>query len=260
MWRGLNPADFFRGVTYPFRGLKVLRQQRGLARYWVFPIVLTALAIVSSLVLSVMYHEAILAWIWPEPTGDGTWRWLGAALHWVARIAVLLGMGALLLFVCVSCSTVIAAPFNDALSAAIERRVLGQAAPSGSWWSFAADVLRTLALELTKLALYVAVMGPLWLLSWLVPGPGQVVHMVFGILFTVSYVALDYIDWPASRRRYSIKQRFSLFVSRPWLMLGFGVAAWACLFVPLLNLAFMPLSVAGGTLLFLDLESSGPEG
>jgi uncharacterized protein involved in cysteine biosynthesis len=38
-------------------------------------------------------------------------------------------------------------------------------------------------------------------------------------------------------------------------MLGFGFAVWACLFVPLLNLVFMPLSVAGGTLLFLDLEA-----
>jgi uncharacterized protein involved in cysteine biosynthesis len=33
-----------------------------------------------------------------------------------------------------------------------------------------------------------------------------------------------------------------------------------CLFVPLLNLAFMPLAVAGGTRLFLDLERERPPG
>jgi uncharacterized protein involved in cysteine biosynthesis len=37
-------------------------------------------------------------------------------------------------------------------------------------------------------------------------------------------------------------------------MLGLGAAIWALLFVPLLNVLFMPAAVAGGTLLFLDLH------
>ena len=34
----------------------------------------------------------------------------------------------------------------------------------------------------------------------------------------------------------------------------FGTGVWLFLFVPLVNLLFMPAAVAGGTLLFLELE------
>jgi len=35
---------------------------------------------------------------------------------------------------------------------------------------------------------------------------------------------------------------------------GFGTGVWILLFVPLVNLFFMPAAVAGGTMLFLGLE------
>ena len=40
---------------------------------------------------------------------------------------------------------------------------------------------------------------------------------------------------------------------------GFGTGVWLFLFIPLLNLLFMLAAVAGGTLMFLDLEGEGPE-
>jgi CysZ protein len=98
-------------------------------------------------------------------------------------------------------------------------------------------------------------MGPLLVVSWLLPGIGQAVYMVFATLFTALYFAVDYIDWPASRRGYAFRQRIALLRVRPLLTLGFGFAVGACLFVPLLNLCFMPLAVAGGTRLFLDLSA-----
>jgi len=75
---------------------------------------------------------------------------------------------------------------------------------------------------------------------------------------SAAYFALDYVDWPATRRGLSVRARFALLRRHPLRMLGFGCAVWMCLFVPLLNLLFMPLSVAGGTLLFLDLEAGLP--
>ena len=116
------------------------------------------------------------------------------------------------------------------------------------------------ALAAFRLLLYALVVGPLWLLSWLVPGVGQALYLGAWLVFTASYFALDYVDWPATRRGHSLRQRFGLLGRHPLRMLGFGFAVWATLFVPLLNLVFMPLSVAGGTLLFLDLEAGPPHG
>ena len=59
---------------------------------------------------------------------------------------------------------------------------------------------------------------------------------------------------PASRRGYGVRQRLTLLMVRPLTTLGFGVAVSILLFVPILNLFLMPLAVAGGTRLFLDLS------
>jgi CysZ protein len=166
----------------------------------------------------------------------------------------LVGIG-LAMLVTVVLANLFAAPFNDALSEAVEEAETGRGAPPFSVARMLRDVGRSVGLELVKLSIYLAVMGPMWLLSWLLPGVGQALYLVFAALFTASYFAIDYVDWPASRRGLGWRSRLGLVRTRPFLMLGFGSAVALCLFVPLLNLCFMPLAVAGGTRLFLDLES-----
>ena len=96
-------------------------------------------------------------------------------------------------------------------------------------------------------------MGPLFIASNFIPG-GQIVYAIFGFLFTAIYFSIDYVDWPASRRNRSVAYRFGLVTDHFMPMFGFGTGVWLFLFVPLLNLLFMPAAVAGGTMLFLDLE------
>jgi CysZ protein len=250
----LRVHDFFRGLSYPLRGYRALRRHRELSRYARAPILLTGCALVASVVLASLYHDDLLGLLWPVPDANG--HALLALLHGVVRALSFVLSLALLVFVCVSLSTVLAAPFNDALSEALEALETGRPAPRFSLSHLLVDLLRTAGLELFRLSLYMLVMGPLWVLSWLVPGVGQTLYLVALVLFTTAYFALDYVDWPAARRGWPIRARLALLGRHPWLMFGFGLAVWGCLFVPLLNLAFMPLSVAGGTLLFLDLEAS----
>ncbi|MET0341745.1 MAG: EI24 domain-containing protein [Polyangiales bacterium] len=244
-------------MLYPLRGLAIMRRHGGLRRYWVPPIVLTGLALVASAVLSVRFSDDVVALIWQMPEGDAVWTrvlaWLHGALQFVALV---LGF-ALGLVLCIGLASVFAAPFNDALSEAVELRETGQPPLTFSMARLGRDLVRTLRLELLKLLLYVAVLGPLLVISWAVPGPGQLAYTLFASLFTVVYLALDYLDWPASRRGFRVRQRIALLKVRPMMTLGFGVAVAACLFVPLLNLFFMPMAVAGGTRLFLDLMSYG---
>lgn len=251
----IDPTDFLRGLGYAFKGLRILRKYPGLARYWSVPIVLTSMSLLASVVLAVRYHDDLLDLLWHAPLGEGWLVGLSRGLYWLARGAsFLLSLGVLVL-ACVVFSMVVAAPFNDALSEAIEERETNTPSPPFSLSRFLSDLARTLSLELLKLSAFIAIMMPLTIFSWLVPGVGHVVSAVVGSFFTASYFALDYTDWPASRRGLGVRQRLSLFSARPWLMVGFGVAVWGCLFVPILNLAFMPIAVAGGTRLFLDLEA-----
>ncbi|MET0283505.1 MAG: EI24 domain-containing protein [Polyangiales bacterium] len=250
----MDPRDFFRGLLYPLRGLVILRRHPGMARYWLPPIVLTTLALIASILLASRYYDEALALIWVEP---GHESWQGAlllSLYWVVRVlAFVLAIGIAMLATVVL-ANLFAAPFNDALSEAVEEVETGQPSPPFSLAKLLKDAGRSVGLELVKLCIYVAVMGPLLVASWLLPGVGQALYLVFASLFTWLYFAIDYVDWPASRRGLGWRARFALLRTRPFLMLGFGFAVATCLFVPLLNLCFMPFAVAGGTRLFLDLE------
>jgi CysZ protein len=253
-----SPFELVRGASYPLRGLALLRRHRGLWPYAAGPIVLTFVALLGGVYLSVEYHDDLLRLVWqaPDRAGSSLLVWLYRA---ASTLSFLLALFVLTLLT-VTLSTVFAAPFNDALSEAIEEREVGRAPLPFNPVRLLRELLQAVALAAFRLLLYALVVGPLWLLSWLVPGVGQALYLVVWLVFTAGYFALDYVDWPATRRGHSLRQRFGLLGRYPLRMLGFGFAVWATLFVPLLNLVFMPLSVAGGTLLFLDLEAGPPRG
>ncbi len=249
-----SPTDLVRGFAYPLRGVGFIRRQRDLKRYWLPPIIIMFSALVLSVWLSGRYHDDLLAWLWPAPAGSDWLARVLSLLHGALEAVTFLIVLLTLVVVCAMLSTVIAAPFNDTLSEVIEQREAGVPIPPFRWSRLLRDAGRTVRLELLKLFCYLSVMGPLLLLSWLVPGVGQVLYVAFGGLFTAFYFALDYIDWPASRRGQGIRQRLILVRTRPWLLLGFGAAVWLLMLIPFVNLWLMPAAVVGGTRLFLDLE------
>ncbi len=252
---GRSVIGYWRGLTYPFRGARVVYLRNpGLVRYWGIPIVVTLFAVVGIVWGAVAVHGTLVDAIWATPTSHGFWpsvaRFFHAVLEWLVGLTVALGGLVVLSLV----TNVIAAPFNDALSEAVERLQTGAPAIPFSLQVLARDLLRTVLLEVSKLALYAAVMGPLFVASLFLPAVGQVVYSIFGFLFTAIYFAIDYIDWPASRKNRGMRYRVGVLRRNFWPMFGFGTGVWLFLFVPFVNLLFMPAAVAGGTLLFLDLE------
>src|SRR5262249_49188889 len=119
-----SPLELARGVRYPLRGYAVLRRERGLLRYAAGPIVLTALALFASAYPALADPADLLALFWQAPSAER-----GAVLGFLYRTASALSFLlalSVLTFLCVALSTVCAAPFNDALSEAIEERLAGR--------------------------------------------------------------------------------------------------------------------------------------
>lgn len=249
-------VGFWRGFTYSFKGAAfVYGQHFDLIRIWIFPICITLLALCAVTWGAWTWHEGFVAWMWEEPTGEGFWVSVGQVVHPIVEVLALLLLLALGLVVVIVLVPVFAAPFNDALSEEVEYLIGGRKGPPFSLGLLLKDAVRTIGLELTKVALYALVMGPLFLLSLLLPVVGQVVFTIFGFLFTAMYWAIDYVDWPAARRDRGIGHRFGLAKRRFLPMLGFGCGVWLFLFIPLFNLLFMPAAVTGGTMLYLDMET-----
>lgn len=244
----------FAGLRYPIRGARfVYREHPSLVRYWAVPVVLTAVALSVSLWAAVEYAPQLADAMFKAPAGEGFWAGALRALHGGLRWLLSLVLGGLALLLCTALSGILAAPFNDALSAAVERIVTGQAPTSSGARAFFGDVGRTLRLEVVKFLTYAGVMLPMFGLSFLLPGGGQLIYSAFAFLFSIAYLALDYTDWPAARRAWPVRRRLGAMGGHPGTYLGFGIGVWVLLFVPLVNLLFMPAAVAGGTLMFLDV-------
>ena len=257
-----SPIGFARGLSYVLRGMRfVYVQHPKLARYWVFPILITVLALGAVFYGAGSYYDDLGGAVWslfPESWNDVT-GWVGgllSALRWLIELIAGILITLLGLVLVLVLSSVVAAPFNDALSEAVEHILTGESAPPFSLSRMVADIVRTIRLELLKVLVYLAVVGPMFLASFIIPGVGQVLSLV-GFALTAVYLGIDYVDWPAARRNWSVRDRVAFTRRQLPAVAGFGTGVWVLLFIPLVNLLFMPAAVAGGTMLFLALQPPG---
>lgn len=248
-------VGFWRGFTFPFRGAKFVYQQHPkLIRFWGVPILITLLVLSTVVGVSVSYSDDLVNALWAAPTGSGVGAMLGRIAHFVLELltmVLLVGVGAVLVALI---SSVFAAPFNDSLSEAVEQIASGVEMPRLTFGMQLKSAIRGVAGETAKLALYGSVMAPLFVVSLLVPGAGEIAYTIVGYWLTAVYFAIDYVDWPAARRNQGFRFRLSMVRRHGPAMLGFGCGVWLFLIIPFVNLFFMPAAVAGGTLLFLELE------
>lgn len=253
------PIGFWRGFGYAFKGLGfVFGKHPELARIWIFPIFLTFLAFIGAVWGAWELQDDLVNLIWEDPTGDGFWDSAGRFAHGFLELIAFLMLLVTSFFAVLGLSTVLAAPFNDALSEEVEHLATGRKGPPFSWVAFIRDIVRTVALEIIKFMIWAAIMIPLFIASFGLPVFGQILYSVVGYFFTSLYFAIDYIDWPAARRNKALSYRTKVLSERFAACFGFGSGVFILLWVPFLNLFFMPAAVAGGTLLFLDLEGEGP--
>ena len=256
-----SPVGFARGLSYALRGMRfVYFQHPKLARYWLLPVLITGLALTAVFYGAGSYNEDVGSALWslfPESWSEAT-GWIGgllSALRWLIELIAAILIAVLGLVLVLLLSSIVAAPFNDALSEAVEQILTGEPAPPFSFGRMLADVVRTVRLELGKALLYLVVVGPMFLASFFIPGVGQLVSLV-GFALTAVYMGIDYVDWPAARRNWSVGDRVAFTRRQLPAVAGFGTGVWVLLFIPLVNLLFMPAAVAGGTMLFVELQST----
>ena len=200
-----SPIGFARGLSYALRGGRfVYFQHPKLARYWVLPILITGVALASVFYGAGTLYDDLGGAVWsllPESWNEatGVLGWLTTALRWLFELVAGLLITLLGLVLVLVLSSVIAAPFNDALSEAVEHILTGGAPPPFSLRRMLADIVRTIRLEVGKVLLYAVIVGPMFLASFFLPGIGQVISIV-GFALTAVYLGIDYVDWPAARR------------------------------------------------------------
>jgi CysZ protein len=246
--RGL--AAFFHGLAFSFRGARlVYLEQSGLAVYWLVPILVTALALGASVAAVVTYADAITAWLWTPPSGEGWEADLARAIYVVFELLVTIVLAALAFVLTLLLSSVVSAPFNGRLAEILDERITGQTAPPFAIGRVLRDVGRVLVIETAFFALNAVLV----IVSLVAPVLGPVTGPL-GLVLAALYFGISYLETPQATRGRTLGERIALVRARPMEIVGFGAGVGLFLFVPLVNLLFMPAAVAGGVLLHAELE------
>jgi CysZ protein len=242
---------FLSGLSYPFAGARlVYLQHTDLIRYWIVPILVTLVALVGAFAAVFAYEGTLTASIWETPAGEGFDLELARFAHGLFEALVVVVLVVLALALTLLVSGIVSAPFNARLAEVLDERVTGRVAPPFAAGRALADVGRAIVIEAT----FFSVNALLLLVSLVMPAASPVTG-AFGLVFGALYFGVSYVETPQATRARSLHDRLSLVARHPMAILGFGTGVGLFLFVPLLNLLFMPAAVAGGVLFHAALEA-----
>ena len=116
------------------------------------------------------------------------------------------------------------------------------------------DMLPAITAEIGKLVYFLVRAVPLLILM-LVPGINLIASILW-LAFGVWFMAVEYADYTMGNHGIVPKKQRQILRKQPLGALAFGAASSLLMIIPLVNLAAMPASVAGGTLYWVRNLSS----
>lgn len=174
--------------------------------------------------------KLLMAWF---ANWNDHWAWTLAytvvkALMWFSILMVCL-------VTAIAVLGVVSSPVYELISAKIERELLGEAKHSVPL----SQMPRLIMGEIAK-AMIVTIV-PISLIF--IPGVN-----LFAGLIAAFLLGWDFYDYPLARRGWSLSKRWHFVRGEFWTVVGFGI--W--LVIPIIQILFVPMAVAGGTILNIE--------
>ncbi|MCP4602171.1 MAG: hypothetical protein GY847_16925 [Proteobacteria bacterium] len=246
---------FTTGFLSLFRGFCfVYSEHRELARFYLPPMFLALVFLIGSWVLFALNIDDLINAFWSEPSPQAWW---GIQHFFWQTLSILLWiiLAVTTTVLTVAVFAVVAAPFSDFISERVEG-ILGTWTPRPFSLKFVlADLGQTIRLELTRLALKLAWLVPLFLLSLIIPAIGHFIYVFLGGYLLSKFIGMDYIDWCAARRGWTWKERLAFAKTHRFALAGLGTAVLLLLMIPLAFVFVWPAAVAAGAILFNSIYS-----
>lgn len=232
-------GDFVHGLQAPYGALRfILRRPR-----------LIALSLVPFLISLALYTGALwLLWHYTPVLLQDAFRsqsWWWQAVLWVLKIVVVLLFAVAAVFTYSAVALAVGGPVNEFLSAAAERAATGVVEEEKL-------TLRGFFIDLWIGVTHSAMLVSLQLVTVLLSLLAVPVTTVIGFFVMQLLLALEYSDYPMSRRRMRFRRKIAFIWSERTMMFGFGLSLFLGFMVPFLGAIFMPLGVVAGTRLWLE--------
>lgn len=233
-------GELGRGVGDALRGAGYLLARPRLWKYVLAPALVTlaiAIGIVVAGVAAFGAPVAALVAVLPGAWAESVVRVLLGVLLAVASFSLFFGIAAM-----------IAAPFNEMLSEAIECEVSGAPGEKFRVLRFLRDVVVGIAHAARRVVVYLLVMVGLLILGLVVPVVGTIAAAVLGAIATARFASYDAYDAVWARRRLGYRAKVAELRRVRWRSLALGACVAAGLLVPGLNLVALSVGAAGATL------------
>ena len=244
-------GQFSKGFLKPFGAFRLVFGIPALLGYAIVPIVTNTLLFIGGFWALWSYRVDVVELIWTYPENA---YFLAAIWHLLA--VLIFGFSLLVgyfMFTPIGC--IIAAPFNDRLAGRTEQ-VADPDAPGGEIPLSFGEIYKMIRKELGKLGAMLLVLFAGLVLS-LIPVLGPPVAFLVVVAAGSWMLCLEYLDYPMSRHGYGFSEIASVINSNLGRCLGFGAGVMLLLLIPFLNLVCIPVSVAGVTVLFVELRREG---
>ena len=235
------------GFSYLLRGAGEILKP-GTKRYVLVPLLANIVVFVILTLFLLQQYAAITGWFSNVLPNWGSWlAYLAAFFSGLLIFFLLLLYGYSFTLI----TNLIAAPFYGALAENIERRYTGEPASNES---LSAMISRTLLRELTKLW-YFFTRGILVAIGLLILSAIPLINLAvpfLAILWGCWVMALQYADYPADNNQLRFRELRNRLAKPQFSYVGFGGTILFLSMVPVVNIFIMPISVAGGTLFWIN--------
>lgn len=226
-----------------FHAVKYLRERKKLWRYVAIPLGITV--VVTGLSANFLFgwlQDVITSFL----TGNSFFWYL---ILFVATLAlVIVSFYFFIIFL-----NLIAGPFNDLLSEAVEAEVQGSAKEVPfSFKGLLKEYGRTITSEVARIVVFGVLILITFLLTTAITGPfAGIINGAVAVFFIV----FEFVDYPLARHQFTFgqKMRFIIKHAKPFFMYGLGLMVFAL--IPVFNLLLIPAGVISATRLTLDLAS-----
>jgi len=240
-WLRRGVGDFAAGIGYFFRGAAVVASR---PRYWHYVLVPFVLNVALFGVATYFALDWFVGVMDGLLEGSTYWAWA-----WYVLVVLFVGLvAAATFFGFALVGTLVAIPFSDFLSERLEAEtVAGYREPPFAWRRMARETARAVWEALKLVVVQLVIMVGLVAIGYV-----PVVGLVVGLGGFAALAAVDFLDVIWARKLYGLGEKASFAWRYKARLLGFGVAMFAVLLVPVVNFLFIPVGVAGGTLLYLE--------
>lgn len=233
-------GELVSGIYDGLRGLAYLATRPRLWKWILAPAIVAALllvAVISGLLGLLSGPIAALAAFLPGSWADNVLTLLAGVVLAVLSVTIFISVAAL-----------IAGPFNEMLSEAIEENETGVPGESFRVLRFLRDVVVGIAHAARRVAVYVFVMILLLVLGVAVPVVGSIAATILGAIATARFASYDAYDAVFARRRMRYRDKVAYLRTNRWRTFGLGAVVAGFLIVPGLNVVGLSIGATAATL------------